>query len=176
MANIKASAIATRIREVLLQAAGTARTISTSRFDGDLPDGLDQAEDARRAVTGARIEATIGDFRRSPASPPITGDLIIYDFGVTVRVVRLIERAAQLTDSERDAVHALAAEDVDVIRQALEYPGNLTETAAATSTGIVSGLLRWESSKPATVGRVNDGAQTLTTVHQFRGHAIARPS
>lgn len=175
MAYLKTAAILTRIREVVTAAAGAARTIPAARFDGDLPDGLDPVEDMRRAMTVPRAEATTTDIRRHPASPPVTGNVLLYDVGVSVRVVRTVTRLEQLSDADRDAIRALAAQDADAVRQALEYPHNLDATTAGTSTGIVSGMCVWESSRATVTGRVNDGAQALSTIHNYRLTAIARP-
>lgn len=176
MAHIKSQAILTRIREVLDDSAGDLRTIAYDRFAGDLPEGLDPSAIQFRAVTSARVEARITGKRVSPASPPALGNLRIYELDVEVKVIRLVETADQLDDAERDALNALAAEDGDIIAQALGYPGNLTATEAGEPTDLVSGMLVYESDSTSVDGRISEGAQTLTTTHLFRGHAIARPA
>ena len=175
MAYIKSEAILTRIREVVDTGAGTGRTINSARFNGDLPEGLDDMENARRAVEVARHEASIIGVRRSPSSPPELGSLLLYDIDVQVRVIRALTRHEQISDPDRDVLIAQASEDADVLAQALGYPGNLTQTAAAAATDLVSGRLRYVSSKVVIRGSVNAGAQAIETVHMFAGIAIARP-
>ena len=176
MAYIKANAILTRIREVLEDGQGSLRSISSTRFAGDLPEGLDPTEDARRAISAPRIEAKITGISRHSQSPPVTGNMLLYSVAIEVRVVRTVTRTEQLTDDDRVTLQALAAEDTDVVRQALEWPGNLTQTEAAVTTDLASGLLRYASTKDMVRGAVNGGAQTMETVHSFTGVVISRPA
>lgn len=170
MANIAASAILTRIREVLEDGAGSVRTVSSSRFLGELPDGLSPDAEALRAISKPRVEASITGIRRSASTPPIIGSLLIYDVDVDVRVVRVATTLHQLSDDQRVALQALCAEDADIIRQALEWPGNLTSTTAGAATGLVSGILRYVKTGKLTAKRaVNDGAQPYEIVHSFSG-------
>lgn len=175
MAYIKSQAILTRIREVIDTGAGIARTIDPMRINGDLPEGLDNMEEARRGVEVARHEAQIVGVSRSSSSPPSLGSLLLYDVAVQIRLIRSVTRHEQISDPDRDVLMAMASEDADVLAQALEFPGNLTATAAATATDLVSGRLRYLSSKVIVKGSVNAGAQAIETVHQFAGIAIARP-
>ena len=177
MAYIQAAAILRRIREVLEEQAGTLRTISNTRFLGDIPDGLDASEEMRRALEKPRIAATIVDITRSAASPPVNGNLIIYDVTIDVRIIRTITTLEQVSDDDDETLRALAFSDADYVRQALEYPGNLTTTTAAVATDLVSGLLSHvRSTQSRTRGQTNQGAQTLETIHRFTGYAISRPA
>lgn len=173
MAYIAASAILTRIREVLEDSAGTLRTVPSARFLGDLPEGLSEDAESMRAISKPRVEASLVSMKRSPASPPIIGSLLLYEVEIAVRIIRAVTTLEQLSDDDRVALQALAFEDCDVVRQALEYPGNLTSTTAGTATGLCSGLLRYGSSKVVVKRRVDDGAQPLETVHSFTGVAQA---
>jgi Cu/Ag efflux protein CusF len=65
---------------------------------------------------------------------------------------------------------------MDVIRQALEYPGNLTATAASAATDLVSGMLEHVTSDLGIVRKIDDGAQKLESKHQFKGWLISRPA
>ncbi|MDQ3071417.1 MAG: hypothetical protein M3R55_17010 [Acidobacteriota bacterium] len=177
MATIQSAAILLRIRQVLESGAGTLRTIASTRFYGDLPEGLSDSTEQMRGLERPRVEARIKSVSRSPASPPITGNIALYDIGIDVEIVRPLTTAEQLTDATRDALRALALDDVDVVRQALEYPGNLTATTAGAATDLVSGLLSYVSSRVEPIGSpINAGAQTLRTVHSFTGIAISRPA
>lgn len=175
MAYLQTAAILTRIREVVEDGAGTLRAIS-SRFLGDLPEGLDVTEDMRRALDKPRVESSITSITRSASSPPICGNLIIYELGVDVRVVRTVTPLEQLSDDDRDALRALAAADADYVRQALEYPGNLSTTSGGVSTDLASGMLSFKSSRVVVKRAVNEGAQSVETIHSFTGFALSRPA
>jgi hypothetical protein len=177
VAYIKAAAILRRIREVLEEAAGTLRVIPSTRFLGDIPDGLSDEEETRRALEKPRIAAALVDVTRSAASPPVTGNFIIYDVTLDVRIIRTLTTLEQISDDDDETLRALAFEDADVVRQALEYPGNLTQTSAAVATDLASGMLSHvRSTQQRARGAVNGGAQTLETIHRFTGYAFARPA
>lgn len=176
MAYLKTAAILTRIREVLEESAGDLRTVPVGRFSGGLPEGLSETAEEIRALEAPRIETRIASKRPSPASPPVNGNLRIYELTIEVRVIRLVEPLDQLDDESRVALQALASADGDIIAQALNYPGNLTQTAAGAPTDLASGMLVYEGDASSVVGTVDGGAQTLTTVHTLLGHAIARPA
>lgn len=169
MAYIAASAILTRVREVLEDSAGTLRTVPAARFLGDLPEGLSEDAEALRAISKPRVEAAFTAMKRSAASSPVIGSLLLYDVEIAVRIVRVVTTLEQLSDDDRVALQALALEDCDVVRQALEFPGNLTSTTGGTATGLCSGLLRYGASKVVVKRAVNDGAQPIETVHTFTG-------
>jgi hypothetical protein len=177
MSYVRAEAITTRLREVLEQSSGVLRTVPSSRFFGDLPEGLDMGEEIRRAIENPRINANVTRVRRSPASPPINGNLTIYDFEVEVRIVRIMSTLEQLDDASLELLRSRAFEDVDVIRQALEYPGNLTTTDGGDVTDIASGMLRFVDGTVGDIKRmINEGAQQCETLVNFTGVAIARPA
>lgn len=176
MAYVPAAAIKTRIREVLLSAAGLLRPITVGTYGGDLPDGVGDAELARRTVPVARIEARWMGGKRSESSPNRMGNIALYDSDWSVRVVRVLPRTAQIDDATRDAVGAAALLDSDVLSQALGFPGNLTTTAAGTATGIVSGLMSYVSSSSVVRGQVDDGAGVIETDHRFTAILRATPA
>lgn len=174
MAYVATSAILTRVREVIEDSAGTLRTVPAARFLGDLPEGLSEDAEAMRAISKPRVETSMVSVKRSPSSPPVIGSLLIYEIELAVRVIRVVTTLEQLSDDDRVALQALAFEDCDVIRQALEYPGNLTATTGGTATGLCSGLLRHVSSRAAPMRRrVDGGAQPLDVTHTFVGVATA---
>jgi len=177
MANIQAAAIITRIQEVVDSGKGTLRTIATGTYTDNWPAGLDEAENQRRAFEGPRTRVNVMVTGRSPNSPPINSNLIIYDATITVVVSRLLDREKQIAPDDYNAVQAAAMADADIIRQALEWPDNLKQTEAGAVTDIVSGMLRWDGTPPsAVIGQVNDGAQRLETTHSFSAQVIARPA
>ncbi len=176
MATIQSAAIFTRIREVIESSAGALRTVPSARFLGDLQEGMDVTEEMRRALEKPRVHVSLVGMARNEASPPLNGNISILDLNFEIRVVRTFTTLEQISDSSADALMALTLTDADILRQALEYPGNLTQTAAAAATDIVSGLMRYQSSKWRKAGEVNAGAQRLETVHQFSAIAISRPA
>lgn len=165
-----------RIREVVEQSAGALRPVPTGRFGGELPEGLSDESAMAKAASVPRVETSITSIAPSSSSPPVLGDLRIYEVQVTVKVVRVLSALEQVSDADRDELHALAAQDADVLSQALGFPGNLARTAGGVETEIVSGLLVYRSSSVLVKKPTDDGAQPVITSHVFRGHMISRPS
>jgi hypothetical protein len=168
MANLATSAILTAIREVIEDGTGSVRTITS----GDYLPGETSARSipglSRDALIAPRAEVRLVETTRSEASPAITGSFQLLALDLEIRLVRSLTTFKLLDHDARQAVHALAALDGDVLAQALTWPGNLTQTAAAAATGLVSGCLRtdWRSA----VGTVEaDGSDLgrLITIHRF---------
>lgn len=176
MAVVNTSAMYTRIREVLQSAAGTLRTITADTYSGDLPENLTDQTQARKSVDRPRIEPRITRWARSASGYPVIGNLAVYDLELRVRVVRTVDRTAQIDFDARDAAKALAADDCDRLAQALGFPGNLSTTAAGTATGIVSGLLTYRESISDVRGPVDDGVSMIETDHRFTGIVTSTPA
>ncbi|AKF08887.1 hypothetical protein [Sandaracinus amylolyticus] len=176
MAYVHTAAALQRVREVIEDSAGTLRTTPPDRFDGDAPGGLGDEAILTRALVRPRVEARITTQRPSPASPPVGGNIRFYDVVFVVRVTRVVTPIEQLSDDDRDALFALCAEDVDVIAQALGYPGNLSATEGGTPTDIMSGVLVLQDSQTEPRGAINDGAQPVETTITFLGRLISRPA
>lgn len=170
MANIASGYILTAVRDVLDAAAGSLRTISSTRFDGDAYESLSDEEKSRRATDRPVFDVRITSLRRNSASPPTNGSLAIYTIGVEVLVFRHIGNAEKLVPATRDTAAGLAIEDADVIAQALEYPGNLTTDSGSHATGLVGGLLQHESSELRRVDLADDRPGLIETAHVFRGY------
>lgn len=101
---------------------------------------------AARARTAPRVEVEIADIKRSMAVGPELASVLIMEVGLLVRLEYTTEH--ELQADQRLAVRAQAAEDVETVRRALSYPGNLSSTYSGTSTGIVSGCLSsWEAAR-----------------------------
>lgn len=143
MANIASTAIRKRIREVVDDGAGLARTVSAGRISGDYWEG--SAEWAGRGRTLTKPRFDIPTFLPVPNTP---GAMELGSFQIYVIQPVLVceyDLGAVLdTDDNRDAARATAEQDADVLRQALGWAGNLTTTAAGTATGILDGYLRYE--------------------------------
>lgn len=179
MAYLKAHALIVRIREVLEDSRGVGRTVPPGRFVGNLPQGLSETEQMRRALTkaptsiddfpSARVRVNVNVLGRSPWSPPINSNIILYNVTVAVTTLRTIQRKEQLSPDLYDDIQALAIEDGDIVRQALEYPRNLLATEAAEPTHLVSGMLIFANSVTGVIRDINGGAQKLETTHNFNG-------
>lgn len=177
MAYVDTTAILVRLREVLDSAQGTLRTIAAGRFDSGLYDGLDVDAQALRALDIPIVEASIASTGHHPASPSVMGNLAFRSIEVEVRVVRSATLAHKLNTTTRDTLRGLAAQDADVIAQALTYPGNLTQTAAAAATGLVSGCLRYPEGGSSIETDFEDdvGARVVST-HRFTGIVNVAPA
>ena len=180
MATWDAEPLLVRMREVLEAGAGTLRTI-TSGTNVALPPGLGMNEESRRAnvplVTGSGfpVESRIVSVKRSAASPPVIGNLALYDFEAEVRAVYPVGTKATLSSSTRDQAAGIAAKHADVFAQALGYPGNLTSTTAGAATNVISGLLSYVGSEYVWAGAAGEGG-TLTGRHRFKGIAKSVPA
>jgi hypothetical protein len=175
MAISQAQALFIALREVLEKAGGSLRTIPYNTYSGDLPEELSDMEMARRSVCVPRIECTLNT-RRSPSQPLTMGNLFLYAVDLNVRVIRTLEREAQIVDETRDMIKALAFEDAPVIAEALGYPGNLLTTSAGDSTGLVSGLFSYLDSTSDIRGSVDEGASIIETNHRFTGTVRTTPA
>lgn len=172
MAYAATAAVLTAVRGVLESAEGTLRTIAATRFHGGLPEGLDGSEESLRALERARCEPFVRVVGPHATNFVANSNLHLLDVEVTVRVARHLGPEHRLTDATRDTVIALAAEDADVIRQALTYPGNLTQTSGGTATNLVSNLLTYEGSDDPRIeyddADSSEGGRVIT-VHRFTG-------
>ena len=161
----------TRIREVLEDGAGSVRAITANTYAGGLSSVTNANALGIRSMIKPRVESRIIEMRPHPASPPIGGSLVLRSVTVDVRIVRAFTGRHELNDATRDALHAVASTDADVVAQALTWPGNLTATAAAAPTGLVSGCLRYASSSLGTVEADGASDGRIVTTHRFTGIA-----
>jgi hypothetical protein len=182
MATWSAGNLITRMREVLEDVRGTLRTITAGTYEGNLAPGLDLNEEARRAFVviagsgaGAPTEARIASVSRSAASPPVIGNLALYDIRVEVKQVFPYTSQVKLDDTYRDAIAGVAAAAADIIAQAFTYPGNLLTKQSGAATGLVSGMFAYDGSSYEWRGPVNE-AGTLEAIHKFRGVVQSAPA
>lgn len=152
---LQAGAILEAVRDVIEDAHGNSRTITDGTYEGLLHEALPGRTEAVRALVKPRAEARIVEVARHPQSLAEPGSVQLVALTIEVRIVRVVAGEAGLRDDVRDVIRGLAAADGDVLRRALGYPGNLTQTAGATATGLVSGLLRYQRS---TVGPIETAA------------------
>lgn len=158
------------LREVLEEAAGNLRTIPAGTYDGELYEDLDDGTKSKRALTAPRAEATITRAEPHPSTYPVTGSKRLEAIGVEVRVVRHLGPKEMTSDAARSLAKGLAYADAGVLAEALQYPGNLTQTSGAVATGLVSGMLYWVRSDLVRVQLGGDDRPGLIeTIHEFRG-------
>lgn len=163
----KFDALHVRMRELLEDSAGDLRAVPIDRFSGDLPAGLNEAEDAKRgSLQVIPCEARVVSFGPHPQTNPVTGDRRLLRINVEVRVIRALSWPEQVVDAVRDVAKALAAEDGDVVAQAFEWPPNLSSTEAGAPTGCKSLVHR--DSTSLVIGTTGE-AQRIETLHRFTG-------
>ncbi len=161
------------IREVLEEAAGTLRTIPVGTFLGDLPEDASPERKAHASVVGPRVEIVIRAGERAEETTVVNSDCELEDIQVDIVVVRPCHIDAETIDAVRDLAQGLSLDDTAKIRQALQYPGNLTLDSSGTPTLLVSGYLRWQRR----VARVVTGQSGhVTTVNTFLGKIFTRPA
>lgn len=165
MAYVDTGALLTALRGVLEDAAGSLRVVDTDRFEGGYWPDLDDEEASRRGLVKPRAEVVITRIGRSESSPMSHHSLRLYDVELEVRVLRHIGPVAKVDDASRDAARGLAAQDADVIAQAVEHMGNLD----SATTGLVSGRLMYEDSPFFDLRLSDDAAGRVETVHRFSG-------
>jgi len=159
----------TAIREVVDSAAGSLRTIPSTRFTEDLIEGTSEEELQRRGVRAdIPVRVDMLNRRKNPASPPINSSIIIRDADIVVTVSRTIGPVGQTDSDQMAALKALAYEDADALEQALTTPPNLATTVAGTATNIIGDALIYNDSAARVVSfRTPSKAQRLETVHRF---------
>lgn len=167
----------TAIREALDSGGGSLRTVPTSRFTDDLHNNLSNEEQRRRGIRSDKpFRVDIVLMEPHEASPPITGDLVLYQVDFEIVVSRTVSVGEQVDADTMSTLRALAFEDADVIRQSLGTPPNLAQTSAALATDIAGGHLTYVNSRARVIGNASGTAQHLETIHRFTGVLKSRPS
>ncbi len=135
MGQIAGAAIIARIREVVEDGMGLLRRVDPGRFAGGWPEGIGDDELARRGVESQKpTQVVVRRVGRHESSPPVGGNLEIMAIVVEIGVSRTVAIAEQVDDDARATLEALAMVDVDMIRQALEWPANLASASVDTPT------------------------------------------
>ncbi len=168
MANVDHDAILTTVREVIDDGNGSVRTVTSGRFNGGAYAGQPPGSETLYALATPTFRTAITGQRRHPASPPILGSFTLYEIDVEVEVIRGLQLRHKVNDDIRDDAKALAANDADVLAQALTYPGNMTGTSASALTGLVSGVLQYEGSS-GTIELADDTNGRIVSTHTFSG-------
>lgn len=146
---MNAEAITAAIREVIRGELGSVRTVPVGEWIEGVPaqlgmhGGLDGDTARRLRAEGRRLfDVEVAPARRTGAvgSSAASHSLL----AITTRIVLWLPItlvAETVSADHRYAARADALEQAQVIREAIEWPGNLLATADGTPTGIVSGRL-----------------------------------
>jgi hypothetical protein len=171
MATLAAAAIIQAVRDVIEDAHGSVRTIADGTYEPGVYEQMTSRAEAMQALGSPRAEVAITSVARHEASPPPQGSFQLLALELEVRVVRPFALNEALDNDDRAALRAVAAADGDVLQQALCWPGNLSQTAAGTSTGLVSGMLRYDESDVEGLDHDDDMNGRLVTTHRFTATA-----
>ncbi len=168
MANIRATALLTKVRAVIEGDATVARDMASNAMTEAPPQLTDQAA-SKRAMVGVTYDVTIDDIEVHPNNPPHLSALTLYSVRLAVDVTRHLSAVHAHDDDARDSVVTLAARDGDVLSQALGFPGNLANDVLGAELGLASGCLFHESSDVDDVKLENDKTMLVRTRHMFTG-------
>jgi hypothetical protein len=163
---ISATAILKTIRELLDGDIGSIRTIGTAAMSPGHTPWHGQV------LSQPRFDIQVINRRRHPGSPIsalANRRVSIMDLQIDVRH----QLSANIREDARETTRALVETDIDAMVQALHYPGNLTQTASGTTTGIMDGLLlnlesglieeSWEERPQMLTSRINAEAWVVIT-------------
>ncbi len=141
MATIDAAAIVAAIQSRLDGTSTDLRVVAAGTLDGDIFDDLPAAEQARRALVTPRFDVSM--ISVTPRGWGPLGDTELVDFRVAVRSIYALTTLHAASETALLAVRAQAADNVERIRQALQYPGSVGPGAGNVTT-LVGGAL-WQS-------------------------------
>lgn len=146
MALVNVDAIRTAVTERLTGAIRGGRAISPGYVSDDIHGGASDYTKAARAAVRPRFDVAIDTPRRSEQSPNYNANVWLYDVTLTVTSTYKLESPG-LEAADYERVKSQAIGDVSRFVQALCDPGYLATTADGTSTGIVSGMLFFQSAR-----------------------------
>lgn len=134
-----AEAILTAIEELAKGEIGAVRALGAAELGLDAYDSIDDRTLAERALVLPRIEVMLESLERNKHVAPRTASVQIDDVNLKLRIA--VRTEAEVRHEERMRSRARALSLADRLTKALTWPGNLTQTAAAVSTGLVSRCL-----------------------------------
>ena len=159
--------VLTAIREVCEGSVGSVRTVVSDTMLSGLHTGMADARKATLALVKPRFDVQPVAWGKHVSTPSVKGTVAIREIQLNLLVSYHLEITDDLNQAEKEAIRATVFNNAETIRQALTFPGNLTQTASATSTGLVSGLL--EEIGEFKVIREDFAAHILDTSQAFRG-------
>lgn len=158
--------IVTAVEELIEGTIGSVRTISAGDFQADTYyQGQDDDAKAVATLVKKSFDVVPNGQERTDATLSERHSLVI--IRVFIRLLVAYRTNAQVVAAQRKAVRNLAHEDAESIRQALSYPGNLTQTSGAAATNLISGLLQKDG--PLQVVREDWDANLYETQHDYIG-------
>lgn len=139
-----ADAILAAIRGVLLGELGTVRTIPAGTFLDGVPASLvDDASRAGRALTKPCFDIELDPALATSAVGPRDASRALLSMPVKITLTYPITDVNDAENgTERRRIRALAAEQANMVTQALEWGRNVEEDGDGTPTGIIPGGLR----------------------------------
>lgn len=152
-----------RVYEVLVDGAGTARTLpSGSRFAvGSYPGQAPQVTSTKAHEQANGKVVYVAVTKDAPHVAPELHSVCQYTVTVVVIADYFCEPEQDL-DAWRDTV-ALVAFDRHLVRAALGYPGNLVQTAAAAATGLSGGCLHYKGGSTSDISAANRVVRSTMT-------------
>ena len=132
------------IAEVLTGAILGVRAIPAGNLSADAAEGMTDLAMAGRALTLPVFTVSIG-YEPLDDPPPQPSNLWLEQINVTITQTYLLNTAA-LAPNQYRAAKATSAAIASAVRIAFSWPGKLSANAAASPTGILSGVLRWTGS------------------------------
>lgn len=157
------------IREVLDDNAGANRKIDRDRFSPGVWQTLGTSEASRRAAIMPRFEVSVEGITPHPARPAAPCNIQLFQVTFDVRVVRHMDQLHAASDSTRESLRALAANDKMLVSLALEWSGNLTSDSAGNATNLCSRCLTHTGSNLTRFELNTDSASVIETQHTFTG-------
>jgi hypothetical protein len=158
--------IQTAIIELLEGTIGSIRTITAARlkygvFNGQ-PDAAKQARLLQETTGAYWFDIEFDAHERHAGTPlSIRDSTAILKQDITIRIYKHLDSSVQ--ESNRRADNAAIQTLMDDVVQVITFPSNLTQTAAAGATGIISGLL----TGPGGAGHPRMTAPTFDWVNQI---------
>lgn len=163
--SVQMTRLLTAIEELLEGTIGSVRTVTSGDFMNTVYSGQDDEAKAVQALVKKSFDVAPLTLERSPATLTERSSLVLIEARLRVSVAYRLD--SEVVKSRRKAVRAEAADDAETIRQALSYPGNLTQTNAGEDTNLVSGMLLEDG--PYQVTREDWDANLMETQRDYRG-------
>ena len=132
------------IEEVLEGTIGATRTVTADTFRKGAHSGRESGAQRALALVKPRYVTVFPRIAPHEATQlSAKGSSRLDDLTVMVRFRYRLQ--SEVREDARTTVLDTVMNDGDVARQALAFPGNLTQTSAAVPTNILSGMLLFES-------------------------------
>lgn len=132
---LSAAALLTAAEEVCLGTIGSVRTVAAGTVALDGYEGQTDEKLAAAVRVKPRVELEVVELARTGAVAPLTANIAIER--ATLRLVLVLTTEFELRDDQRASVRAAWLELMESLRDALCWPGNLAQTAAASTTRLV---------------------------------------